>query len=478
MIRKLRRQFIVITLLALTAAMLFLAGVVNLSNWIIVRRELLDTVALIAQTHTVSDSFGSGFSASDSLGADPGAFATRSGELPEGWPDETPPPFPEEADTDASARPDAFRFGRGNPFWARERLQQDRHARNLVNESRWFSVRRDEAGVLSLTDAELLSSLPDLSEEQGLALAANAFATGWSSGFIGDYAFQTLELSDQSLVFFMSCETRLAAVRSLLLISAAASVAGILLAWLFVTLASHRAVQPTLRNMEQQKRFITDASHELKTPLTVISTNMELLQMEQPGNPWVQSTQKQTASLRHLVDELVYLSRMEEENPTLQMEPLRVASLVRDAAEPFQAMAEYNGTELLIDADDSLWVNADPASMQRLLSTLLDNAAKYAQPDSPIRVSVSASGKHARISVSNAVAEPLTPEQCRHLFDRFYRTDPSRNKEKKSGFGIGLSIASAIAQRHGGSISAEMETDHRLALTVLLPRIQEPQRRR
>ena len=183
MIRKLRRQFIVITLLALTAAMLFLAGVVNLSNWIIVRRELLDTVALIAQTHTVSDSFGSDFSASDSLGADPGAFATHSGELPEGWPDETPPPFPEESEAGANARPDDFRFGRGNPFWARERLQQDRHARNLVNESRWFSVCRDEEGALSLTNAELLSSLPDLSEEQGLALAADAFAATSSRPF-------------------------------------------------------------------------------------------------------------------------------------------------------------------------------------------------------------------------------------------------------------------------------------------------------
>ena len=122
--------------------------------------------------------------------------------------------------------------------------------------------------------------------------------------------------------------------------------AAYLLALLLVSLSSRRAVQPTIRNMEQQKQFITNAGHELKTPLTVISTNMELLNMELPDNPWVHSTQKQTAVLRRLVDELVYLSRMEEENPAMAMESLSLGELLEETAGPFTAMAEFGGNVL------------------------------------------------------------------------------------------------------------------------------------
>ena len=470
MIKKLKRSFTLITLLSLTAAMVLAVAVVNFSNWLSVRRELLSTVELIAETAREErqiQEMNAGLPGLPGL-QDPGlADPAEDGS--------TPPPFPED-EPETTFRPDRGGFGRrGDLFWARERLQQDRHARNLVNESRWFSVLSDAEGNLTLADSDLLAEqLPDLDEDACLALAARAVASGKSAAFLGDYVFRALTVNDGTLLVFMSCETRLAAVRTLLLISGLACVAGILLAWLIAALASNRAIQPTLRNMERQKRFITDASHELKTPLTVISTNMELLQMESPGNPWVQSTQKQTASLRRLVDELVYLSRMEEENPTLSREPLQLSPLIREVAEPFQAMAEYNGSDFLVEAKDSLWINGDQDSIRRLISTLCDNAAKYAAPDGPIRVQASAAGKYARLTVSNPVAEPLTPEECAHLFDRFYRADPSRNKEKKSGFGIGLSIAAAVAENHGGSVSAAMEGSRRRAFTCLLPRISEP----
>ena len=185
----------------------------------------------------------------------------------------------------------------------------------------------------------------------------------------------------------LNCETRLATVRTIVLISAIACAGGILLAWLLVTLASRKAVEPTIRNMEQQKQFITDASHELKTPLTVIATNMELMEMEAEGNPWVSSTRKQTATLRKLVDELVYLSRMEEEYPALEMETLNPGLLLEETAEPFAAMAEYNGWEMTVAAEKDLSIRGDRASVQRLMSTLCDNALKYAS-GGPIRAEV------------------------------------------------------------------------------------------
>ena len=409
MIRKLRRRFIRIALVALTAAMVLVAGIVNAANWFSVRGELTETLSFLSENNTMS-------------------------------------------------REDMGRRMDG----------KNRHARNLVSESRWFSAFIDQDGALRNIN---LANIPDLDEQTASALAEQAFSqSGARTAFLQDYLYTVRDNPRGGrTALFLNCETKLAAVRTLAWISALACAGGILLAWLFVTLASRKAIEPTVRNMERQKQVITNASHDLKTPLTVISTNMELLQMEQPDNPWVKSTQRQTAQMRHLVDELVYLSRMEEENAPLVMETLPIAPLLQETAEPFAAMAEFQGKTMTAEADDSLTGTGDRASVQRLRSTLLDNAVKYAPEGGSITVSAKAEGRWIRLTAANDVAQPLTEDQCRQLFDRFYRADPSRSRDRQSGFGIGLAIAAAIAEKHGGSISAAMEGS-RLVFTCRLPK--------
>ena len=409
MIKKLQRRFIRIAMVALAVAMVLVVLVVNAANWISVRKELMDTLSFL---------------------------------------------------------PDS-----GGP-WDREELLgrmagKNQHARNLLNESKWFSVSFDANGKQRFLN---LMNMADPDEETALALAAQALQKGGDSGFLQDHLYQIRPgVHGESTVVLLDCETKLTAVRNLALISALACLGGIALALLLVVLASRKAIQPTIRTMEQQKQFITNASHELKTPLTVISTNMDLLQMEQPDSQWVKSTQKQTAQMRHLVDELVYLSRMEEENAPLAMEAFSLAQLLEETAEPFIAMAEYQGKTMAVDAQGDLALRGDRASIQRLLSTLLDNAVKYAPAEGGILVRARAEGRHLLLTVANDVARPLTQEQCRQLFDRFYRADPSRNKGKQSGFGIGLAIAAAIVEKHGGSISAAMEGG-RLVFSCRLPK--------
>ena len=409
MIKKLQRRFIRIALFALTVAMVLVVGIVNAANWFSVRGELTETLAFLSENSTMSR---------EDMG---GRMAGRN-----------------------------------------------KHARNLVSESRWFSASLDKNGTLLDIN---LANIPDLDEQTASMLVTQAVSqSSTRSAFLQDYLYTIKDNSrGGQTVLFLNCETKLTAVRALALISALACLGGILLAWLFVTLASRKAIEPTIRNMEQQKQFITNASHELKTPLTVISTNMELLQMEQPDSPWVKSTQRQTAQMRHLVDELVYLSRMEEENAPLVMETIPAAPLLRETAEPFSAMAEYQGKTMTVEADEGLTVRGDRASIQRLLSTLLDNAVKYASPAGSIQVGARGEGRHVLLTVANEVPQPLTEEQCRQLFDRFYRADPSRNKEKQTGFGIGLAIAAAIVEKHGGSISAAMEGS-RLVFSCKLPK--------
>ena len=428
MIRKLQHRFIRIAVLTLTVAMVLVVTVVNIANLISVRSELTDTLFLLAGSASPPQD-----GAENGEKKDP-AFLRRGS--PGGFQDD--------------------RFGGRN-----------RHTRNMVSESSWFYAFCTPEGAVETVD---LSNMADTDEDTARSLVQKALAAGNSSGSIGDYFYSVDSRSPTGVrVTVLDCETRLASVRKLALISGAATLGGILLALLVVSLASRRAVQPTIENMEQQKQFITNASHELKTPLTVISTNMELLNMEHPDNQWVRSTQKQTAALRRLVDELVYLSRMEEEHPAMTMESVALGALLEETAEPFAAMAEFNGKEMKIQADPELRVTGDRASLQRLLSTLCDNAVKYTPEGGAIRAEASAEGRSAVIRVANSVAEPLTKEQCDRLFNRFYRADPSRSKEKQNGFGIGLSIAAAIAEKHGGTIRAAME-NNQLALTCTLPR--------
>ena len=436
MIKQLKRRFIRITVLTLAIAMVLVVAIVNVTNLISVRRELADTLELIADNT-----------------------------MPDMPMDSNPPPDDADGEKGYSRHSDENLSG---PGYLRNRLgDRSRHTRNMVLESSWFSAICDENGNVHTLD---LAGMADTDEEAARSVAEQAFDSGKDSGYIGDYLFLMRDgRGFEKRVFILNCETRLSSVRTLALISGIACLGGILLALLLVSLASRRAVQPTIRNMEQQKQFITNASHELKTPLTVISTNMELVNMETPDNPWVRSTQKQVSAMKHLVDELVYLSRMEEEHPAMTMERVRLDTLLEETAEPFAAMAEYNGREMTVRADADLTVTGDRPSLQRLISTLCDNAAKYTPEGGTILAESAADGRSAVLRVSNTVETPLTKEQCAQLFNRFYRADPSRNKEKQGGFGIGLSIAAAIAEKHGGSIRATMEGD-RLVLTCTLPR--------
>ena len=435
MIKKLQQRFIRIAVISLTVAMVLVVGIVNIANWISVRNELSDTLNLLAKNET--------------------DLEERAEEI------ETKRKEAEQAE----AGQEAGGAARPGPEGENARFRgPSRHFRNMMAESNWFSAMVTETGEV---ERLLLARIENLEEDTARELIRQIVADGRTEGFHQDYLFRiTAWRSGRREVMVLNCETRLATVRKLILISAAACAGGILLAWLLVTLASRKAVEPVIRNMEQQKQFITNASHELKTPLTVISTNMELLQMETEDNPWVKSTQKQTATMRKLVDELVYLSRMEEEMPTLEMETLDPGKLLEETAEPFAAMAEYNGWEMRVEAEKGLKMTADRASIQRLMSTLCDNAVKYAS-DGPICAELRDDGKNIVLRVSNPVEEPLTKQQCEQLFDRFYRVDPSRNKGKKGGFGIGLAIASAVADKHGGKITAAME-GNRLVFTCHL----------
>ena len=408
MIRRIRRRFIRIALLVLALAMVLLALVINVANWVNTRSELSQTLAYLTQS-------GEGFGYGKGLG------------------------------------------GRG---------KRSRGFQNRLDESRFFSVYVSDGGELALSDT---SRVADYDGGELLDIARRALAGGRSGGFLDDYLFAVTDSEGGKRAVFLNCATKLAARRRLALISAVACVGGTLLAWLLVALFSRRAIQPLIDNAVRQKRFITDAGHELKTPLTVISANMDVLALETGENEWVRSTQKQVSGMRALVNELIYLSRLDEEDAIPQPERVDLSALVREAVEPFVGMAEFSGKSLELSVAEGLFLWGDRAMLARLVSVLCDNAVKYAPAGDAIAVTLAGDGRHVLLETENGVEAPLSRDTLDHLFDRFYRADASRSRES-GGFGIGLSVARAIAERHGGDIRASQPSPDRLRFTVALPR--------
>lgn len=223
-------------------------------------------------------------------------------------------------------------------------------------------------------------------------------------------------------------------LRSRFIRIATLSVAAVLL---LVVLLSRRAIDPVVHSAEQQKQFITDAGHELKTPITVITTSLKVLEMEVGPQKWIDKARAQTEKLRALVDSLVTLSRMDEERSPLHMEPFPISDAVAETAESFRQVAQDGGHALELSIAPDLTYTGD----------------QYAAPGAPVSMSLKKSRGGVTLRVSNACENAEDTDTAR-LFDRFYRAGPSRTS---GGFGIGLSIARGIVQGHHGAISAAAE---------------------
>lgn len=426
MMKQIRIRFIRIALLALTLAMLLVAGAINVVHFIDTTNELNETLDYIVENEIAN----------------------------------------------VQKKQDKAVFQQGNDdnsFALQKREKGNNHHMNTrLEESRYFIAIQNTDGELVLGAG---SKETEYSQEELLEIAEDVLSSNADSGYTGNYVYRVTDKNDGSrAAIFLNCESKKAGVISLALISLGACVTGVLLSLLLVALLSKRAIKPMMENIERQKQFITDAGHELKTPLTVISANMDVLSMDIGQNEWVQGTQKQVANMRKLVNELVYLSRMDETDSHLEKSVVDLSKAVQDVAAPFEGMAEFNGKALNLHIVENITVSGDEAALRRLISILCENAVKYAPEDSEILISLTQSGKSVVLITENVMKEPLSEEALNHLFDRFYRGDESRSKEENSGFGIGLSIARAITEKHGGTIKAKIVDSNRLQIICLLPK--------
>ena len=239
-------------------------------------------------------------------------------------------------------------------------------------------------------------------------------------------------------------------LRTQLLNTAAVLSGSVAVVLLLIILFSHVAVKPAAESYAKQKQFITDANHELKTPLTLILTNLDIAETELGQNEWLDDIRAEGRQMAELVGQMVTLCRMDEEKPPLSKAEFDLSETVADTVSEFEPLARAQGKRMESEILPAVRCFGDEGAIRRLLAILLDNAVKYCDPAGEIRVTLSCK-RHAVLEVVNSYAA-VGEADLNRLFDRFYRSDKARTSG--SGFGIGLSIAQATASAHRATLSA------------------------
>lgn len=313
---------------------------------------------------------------------------------------------------------------------------------------RFFAVHCDESGNITLITRDNIFSVDEIMAEK---YAEDILAKGRQKGYYENYRYLVKPDEDGMTIVFLNVYDSLRYGQLLLIASVVIGLISLLAIFGLVLLFSQRAIRPYVRDIERQKRFITDAGHELKTPLTSISTSADIAAMEYEGDEWIANIQKQTVRLTKLVSELVMLSRLDEETPLPEKQVFSLSDAAWEIAEPFTAIAEAEGKKYSQQIGEHLYMEGDRNMIQQMLSILLDNAMKYSDAGGEINMDIYSRRNKVCMEVSNSCdLENIT--DLNRLFDRFYRPDESRSTNT-GGFGVGLSIAQAIAETHGGRIT-------------------------
>ena len=266
----------------------------------------------------------------------------------------------------------------------------------------------------------------------------------------------------------LDCTSELSSIMRLISATAMTCFVALLITFILVLILSDRMVQPEIENSKRQKQFITNASHELKTPLAVIRANTELLEVMHGQDEWTQSTLKQVDHMNGLIQNLVLISKAAEREDKSVMAQINASNIVEESVANFDALAKQSEKQLNREIEKDLTLMADESRLRQLTTLLVDNAIKYCDEKGIITVTLSSvkkGKKGLRLAVSNTYAEGAKID-CNRFFDRFYREDASHNIDK-GGYGIGLSIAESICRQNGGSISASWK-DGIITFTCIL----------
>ena len=403
MIKKIRRKFIIIAMCSVFAVLALIIGVINVVNYVNV---VNNSDSLVQMLKDGNGGFGG-------MGGDGGNGGDGTTE---------PPQKPMSPET---------------PF-----------------EPRFFTVEFNNDGNVVRVNTEKIAAI---SEEQAQAYATDVYQRNSAKGFYGKLRYGCATTTQGGTLYvFVDCTRELAGFNSFLWISIAVSAGGFAVVFLLVYFLSKKILTPITESYSKQKSFITNVSHDIKTPLTIIGADAEVLEMQYGENEWTASVKSEVKRLASLTEKLVFLSRMDEDSSFKPID-FGISETVKETVKAFEAVAFAQGKALSLNAQENLTCCGDEVMISQMLSLLVDNAIKYADSGSEISVYLYEAANKIHLTVQNKSSD-LPDGNLDYLFERFYRSDKSRNSET-GGHGIGLSVVQSIVTAHKGKITAKKEND-------------------
>lgn len=329
-------------------------------------------------------------------------------------------------------------------------------------EARYFYIIFDKNNRPRTINVDNIS---DISEYKALATYHEAYETGELDGFYNDYRYCIYEKEKRTIAIFVLRSNMIDDVKKTAVSLIEGSCVGIGIMLLVLIFASKLIVMPIAKAHRKQKEFITSASHELKTPITVIRADADILLMDDENNEWLADIKKQAENLTTMTNNLVTLARMDERNGNIPRIDFPVSELAGEVVHSYNALAMDFGKHFSYDIKPNLSCCGDAASVRQLFTILLDNAFKYSPDNGNINFILSSSGNYITLCVTNDV-EHIDKGLTDRMFDRFYRADST--SARITGHGLGLSIAKAIVAEHNGSIKAKANGEHEIIIKAQL----------
>lgn len=424
MIRKLRIKFVLTSMISVLVVLIILLGGINLSNYIKVVSDSDKVLNLLASNG--------------------GMFPMDKREEVKGG-----AVIPEERE--------AFKAGR----------RDDRIASpEIAFETRYFTVLFDKDGNYIKSDVGKISAVSEsLAEEYG----KKVLESGKNKGFYGDYRYIVSDLKDDGLmVIFCDRGPGMANFRTFRNNSIIFSMIVLFIIGGIIFIISGRVVKPVAEAYEKQKRFISDAGHEIKTPLAIINADADVLMMDtDEDNEWILDIKKQTQRLTKMTNDLIRLSKLDEGREEYEATDYNLSEVVTDITDSFKAMAERDNKRLITNHLGDVIINGDEKSLRAIIMILVENAVKYCPEGGTISTDIIKDNKKVKFIIENDTSDEIDKNRLLHIFDRFYRLDESRNSDL-GGFGLGLSIAKSIAANNRVGLSVKVTGYRKIAFILEL----------
>lgn len=327
--------------------------------------------------------------------------------------------------------------------------------------TRHFTVFFNKNGEVTGTNTESIYAITD---ETAIKYAEKVIDGDNERGWISNYRYKVFYTETECGVVFVDGSTNRAALMQSMSIAGIVLLGCAALVLILVFLLSKKAIKPIAESYKKQKQFITDANHELKTPLTLILADLDIAEAELGKNEWLDDIRSEGYRMTELVEQLVDLSRMDEEGRSMNVTEVSLGKLVADTVSEFEPLAKSRGKAFTASIDKEITYLGDEALLHRLIGILMDNAIKYCDQDGEISVTLRR-GRRVVLMVENTYAA-VDEIELNRLFDRFYRADKAR--KFIGGYGVGLSMAKAIVEKHKGEITAYKTDSTHIGFKIIL----------